>query len=71
MLNLDIQFPSLWIFFSHSFAHLVLFFTHKHHAELKQYMISYNSEYLRKQHGRLTVLHLLTVTWNQKSLVFL
>lgn len=58
-------------FFSHSFACLVLFFSLKYHAELKQYTISYKSEYLRKQYGRLTVLHLLTVTWNQKSLVFL
>lgn len=63
--------PFIMDFFSNSFAHLVLFFSHKYHAELKQYMISYDSEYLRKQYGRLTALHLLTVTWNQKSLVFL
>jgi len=46
-------------------------FSLKCHAELKQFMISWNFKHLRKKYLRLTVLHLLTVTWNQKNLVFL
>lgn len=49
-------------FFSVIILHLyLLLFSLKYHKS------SQNFEYLRKQYGRLTVLHLLTITWNQKK----